>query len=429
MSIRFRLTCPAVLLSSLIAPCLLCADETEDTSQVRKLLSAAAGIPAPQMRKLATSPTVPRVSAEENQPLSLVLMSLDATRVHASREQLERDYRITTENGTIPKASSIAGVMSKTQLFGYFSLIHGGTVRTVTCDIKGNSASGLVHIEIEESFRARVAYRAAKVSGKWRIEEFSLPNWRTKTQLQPDGTWKATGPAVGVARQSLPVAGHGWQSVPVDRPQVVLTLTLPEPDADSKDTPVQTYLDGDRIPPGMLEKSLQSAIPDVQQRRATTCVLRSDRRLQASVLVRTARQVQRAGFTRLALGVLGGESAASVELPFPSLEALQQKGNNPLPEIPVRLLRNPRTSRTDLELGGRNLGAVPDACDQLHKALRSLVGNGPDSPQPTVVLDFADSVQTGDLTSTISACLGRIVDGKLRIITGKFRFRSKATGE
>jgi len=121
------------------------------------------------MRKLVTSSTVPLVSEQENQPLSLVLMCLNATRGHASPGQPARDSRSTVPNGTIPRPGDLAGVISKTQFFGAFSLIHGGTVQKVTCGIEGDTASGLVHLEIERTFSVRVEYQAAKVNGKFRL--------------------------------------------------------------------------------------------------------------------------------------------------------------------------------------------------------------------------------------------------------------------
>jgi len=73
---------------------------------------------------------------------------------------------------------------------GYASIIHHDYITNFTCKINDDSATGTVAFEAPDIYKGQVNYVARKHNGKWRIEEFHLPNSGISTILQNDGTWR-----------------------------------------------------------------------------------------------------------------------------------------------------------------------------------------------------------------------------------------------
>jgi biopolymer transport protein ExbD len=409
-----------LLLGTLVLPDVAVAD---DSSEVRSLLPAAAGIPNAQLQKLATSPTAPKISEEDNQPLSLLCLTLSFNAVHASRGELERAFRFATPGGRNPKPSEIAEVMARTKLLGFYTMIHSQTVRKVTCEVKGDVATGIVEFVAANLFEARVLYRAARHKGKWRIEEFSLPEWQTRTVLQKDGTWTATGPAAAAFQVDLPHVGHGWQAIPAGRPQIVLTISKSLDEEAAGNLAPQIHLKGKAIPFEELVERLRASVSTREMRIKTTCVLRCDRTASAASLAKLAREVRRAGFRSLVMAAVVRDPDSSVELPFPSLKREAPKDDIQLPDIRVKLATN-GTVPVNVWLGSRNLGTADKSYDRLAKEMLSLVGKPDNALAKELFVEFQldGPVSAGDLASVISACLGRVKNGKLQKYISNFSF-------
>jgi biopolymer transport protein ExbD len=399
----------------------------DDSSEVRSLLSAAAGIPNAQLQKLATSPTAPKLSEEDNQPLSLLCLTLSFDSVHASRFELERAFRFTTPGGRHPKPSKIAEAMARTKLLGFYTMIHSQTVRKVTCEVKGDGATGIVEFAAANLFDARVLYRAARNRGKWRIEEFSLPEWKTRTVLQENGKWKATGPAAAAVDLSLPAVRHGWLAIPADRPQVVLTISGPRNgQGETGKTSPQIRIEGQTVALEELVETLRKTVATQESRDNTTCVLRCDRKVSVEFLMKASREVRRAGFKSIVLGAVAGDSVSCVEIPFPAFDRETPKEDTQLPDIRVKFTMD-GAGRINVWLGGRNLGTADKAYDQLSKQLMKLTFRLPG--ELFVVFEFDEPVSVSELANAISASLGRMENGRLRKYIRNFEFSAKSADD
>ena len=71
----------------------------------------------------------------------------------------------------------------------WVSLIHPEYITECTCKVDGATATGTVTFKAEKVYEGKVEYTARKKDGKWRVEEFRLPEFKITTVLGPDGKW------------------------------------------------------------------------------------------------------------------------------------------------------------------------------------------------------------------------------------------------
>ncbi|HJZ55809.1 MAG TPA: hypothetical protein VKE74_12650 [Gemmataceae bacterium] len=71
----------------------------------------------------------------------------------------------------------------------YMSVIHPEYITDCTCKVDGATATGTVAFKADKVYEGKVEYTARKKDGKWRIEEFRLPDGEFATTLGADGKW------------------------------------------------------------------------------------------------------------------------------------------------------------------------------------------------------------------------------------------------
>jgi hypothetical protein len=71
----------------------------------------------------------------------------------------------------------------------YASLIHPEYITDCTCKVDGATATGTVTFKADKAYEGKVEYTARKKDGKWRIEEFRVPDAKFTTTLGADGKW------------------------------------------------------------------------------------------------------------------------------------------------------------------------------------------------------------------------------------------------
>lgn len=163
------------------------AEPTElSPAELHRLLSEAAGIPQEEWRKLGASP----MPADDvtGEPLSFVLLTLDTFAAEKQNPKSAEDFKILTKG--VPKPSEFAKAMSNNLTKGYASMIQPAYVNRTKETYAGETLSGNIEFEAEGIYRGKVDFLARWRNGKWRVEQFSLPNYKITIELNSDGQWQ-----------------------------------------------------------------------------------------------------------------------------------------------------------------------------------------------------------------------------------------------
>jgi hypothetical protein len=179
----------------LIAWCLLVVpaaarpdEEALTPAKAKELIPAAAGMPAEELRELATSDDPTKFRPSNGDSLTWLIIrhvpGPDAPKNPTS-------FRFLTEP---PNPAALAGAISgpkdKDGKFrNYGSLIHPAYITDCTCKVDGDTATGTVAFKADKVYEGKAEYTARKKDGKWRIEEFRLPDLKIATALGKDGKW------------------------------------------------------------------------------------------------------------------------------------------------------------------------------------------------------------------------------------------------
>lgn len=159
-------------------------------TQAKELIPEAAGIPANVFQKLGSdpNPTPDKLAAPRGQTLTWWVMT------YAPDKNAPKNPKSFTFIGDQVNVAYLANAISGPKdAEGKFrataTLIHPEYITDCTCKVDGNTATGTVSFIVEKSYEGKVEYTARKKDGKWRIEEFRLPDFKTTLALGADGKW------------------------------------------------------------------------------------------------------------------------------------------------------------------------------------------------------------------------------------------------
>ena len=111
-----------------------------------------------------TNPDFRVLHAEDSKPAELAA----AWQNEIYRERVTGDRRILTHPITI---------------------IHADRITSITCEVKGAIATGVVAFKVPELYQGSVRYSANKGESGWVISEFEMPNRRIHLVRNPNGFW------------------------------------------------------------------------------------------------------------------------------------------------------------------------------------------------------------------------------------------------
>jgi hypothetical protein len=159
-------------------------------TQAKALIPEAAGIPADVFQKLGTdpNPTPDKLAAPRGQTLTWWVMTYAPDK---NTPKNPTSFRFLGETINVAKiASAISGAKDDEGKYGpTATVIHPEYITDCTCKVAGNTATGVVSFKVEKVYEGKVEYTARKKDGKWRIEEFRLPEFKTTLALGADGKW------------------------------------------------------------------------------------------------------------------------------------------------------------------------------------------------------------------------------------------------
>lgn len=169
--------------------------ETKDIAKIKDELKIelvmAAHMPAKDLVRMSHSSTGKFSTADfTNQPLTLLVLMMHKV----SKDELSADQtrEISYTEDAIDPGDLLEAIIP-TGIYRYFhpapSVIQLKYIRTLTCTIKGDTATGIVTVAAKP-WQMSPHYVARKINGKWKVVEFSLPVNQAKTVLGKDGSWK-----------------------------------------------------------------------------------------------------------------------------------------------------------------------------------------------------------------------------------------------
>lgn len=165
------------------------ANETPEQvkKKIRELLPEAASVPVETITKLRFG-GLDRVSDIKNFSLTMFLIAVSPPKLledKAVREAKLRDLDL----GNVSDPGRIVEALLKSEGKGYATSIQPEYITDLTCEVKGDVATGVVSYEAKGVYKGRAEYTARRSDKGWRIEEFRLPGYKLRLTRGEDGKW------------------------------------------------------------------------------------------------------------------------------------------------------------------------------------------------------------------------------------------------
>jgi hypothetical protein len=156
-------------------------------AKARELIPEAAGMPADELRKLGETADATKFRPSNGDSLTWLVMNY----VPDPKGPKEPSFRLLGEPpDPVVAAKVIAGPKDKDgKPKPYASVIHAEYITDCTCKTDGDTATGTVTFKAEKAYEGKAEYTARKKDGRWRIEEFRIPDLKLHTALGADGKW------------------------------------------------------------------------------------------------------------------------------------------------------------------------------------------------------------------------------------------------
>jgi len=162
-------------------------------AKARELIPEAAGIAADDLRKLAEAATATKVTPSNGESLTWLILTYAPDPKGLPKEPSFRLFLDPAGPAAVDPAALAAAVTGPKDKDGktkpYGSVIHAEYITDCTCKTDGDTATGTVTFKAEKAYEGKVEYVARKKDGKWRIEEFHIPDMKIHTVLGADGKW------------------------------------------------------------------------------------------------------------------------------------------------------------------------------------------------------------------------------------------------
>jgi len=81
------------------------------------------------------------------------------------------------------------------------SVVNPKHIRRMLCVVNDGHGRGIIELDVEKVWHARLRFSCVMADGHWRITEFGLPMCGVRVQLQNDGNWRVDDPRGVVSRR------------------------------------------------------------------------------------------------------------------------------------------------------------------------------------------------------------------------------------
>jgi len=164
------------------------ADDVFTAEQAKALIPEAAGVASAELLKEFEKPQVTDSNWSNGQSLTWWLLTY-----HPGPNDPAPTSVKLFPDGDIRPAELVGAIMGPKDKDGgyrtYASIIHPEYITDCNCKVDGDAATGTVSFKAGKAYEGKVEYTARKKDGKWRIEEFRVPDAKFTTALGADGKW------------------------------------------------------------------------------------------------------------------------------------------------------------------------------------------------------------------------------------------------
>lgn len=170
--------------------------QSEIANKIRALIPEAASSPLKEVEVLSISSPLDEGGLDpqiDNYSLTMILMFYMPPELSADETTLEtrqRDIRLLNDDANVPNIPELIASLSKSKSKGYVTLIQPEYITDLTCQVKGDAATGVVSFEAKDLYQGRVEYTARRSGKAWRVTEFRLPGHKIRLSRSADGKWK-----------------------------------------------------------------------------------------------------------------------------------------------------------------------------------------------------------------------------------------------
>jgi hypothetical protein len=170
------------------APAVRAADDFT-AEKAKALIPEAAGIPSGELQKLAEAADPTKFSPPNGESLTWWFLTYRP----GPNDPVPTSIKFLTGPNPVNPAKLAEAFMGPKDKDGkyrkYASLVQPEYITDCTCKVAGDTATGTVSFKADKAYEGKVEYTARKKDGKWRIEEFRLPDVKISMVLGADGKW------------------------------------------------------------------------------------------------------------------------------------------------------------------------------------------------------------------------------------------------
>ena len=133
---------------------------------------------------VAKSGKGPNVFEFANRSLSMLLLTFPDTPLGRNT------FMIDAPTFELPQFLAVA---ARSQVLGRGTLLQAETINKCECTVAGDTAEGFVAFNEPGLFHGEVEFTADRSSGKWKLTQFRLPDYRVRLRRDDQGDWKLSG--------------------------------------------------------------------------------------------------------------------------------------------------------------------------------------------------------------------------------------------
>jgi len=169
----------------------LFADDRPAKEQIREYITQAAAMQRADFNAIARATGTPKVEDYSDKSLTLVLLCNKGIREEGKFDQFQ------FQTDRTPRPNELVGEVNR-GLGGYplflptapVSMIHQDRITDITCEVKGNKATGVVSYQVPGMYFGKVKYIAEKTPTHWYITELIVSDYDIHLIRGERGLWK-----------------------------------------------------------------------------------------------------------------------------------------------------------------------------------------------------------------------------------------------
>lgn len=161
----------------------------DDKDEIRSVIPQATAMQKADFDKITKESASPEAIKDRSFTLQVALLKFNDKR---SKEQL-LEFKWLNER---LKPTDLANEWNGSVRLGNLAIplkpvtaVHGNRITAITCDVKGDQATGEFSFRVPKLYEGTANYIAARQDGKWQITDLKLPAHKIHLVRGEDGLW------------------------------------------------------------------------------------------------------------------------------------------------------------------------------------------------------------------------------------------------